>query len=94
MLLFEVILDATALVNHADIDLPRPADRVPRLFLVAPDTHRVDHAVDPRETGSNDGLNLPWWGRLLGTSIAQPAKGHEGMEIGIEQVRAWARPPA
>ena len=94
MLLSEVILNATALVNHADTDLPRPADRVPRLFLVTPDTHRVDHAVDPRETGSNDGLNLPWRGRLLGTYIPQPARGHEGMEIGIEQVRARARPPA
>ena len=87
VLLFEVILNATALFNHANIDLPRPVDRVLRLIVVTPDVHRVHHSVDPRETNSNYGFNLPWWDRLLGTYIAQPAKGHEGMEIGIEQFR-------
>lgn len=87
VLLFEVILNAAALFNHANIDLPRPVDRVLRLFVVTPDMHRVHHSVDPRETNSNYGFNLPWWDWLLGTSIAQPAKGHKGMEIGIEQFR-------
>ena len=45
------------------------------------------HSIDPRETNSNYGFNLPWWDWLLGTYIAQPAKGHEGMEIGVEQFR-------
>lgn len=87
VLLFEVILNATALFNHANIDLPRPLDRLLRLFVVTPDMHRVHHSIDPRETNSNYGFNLPWWDCLLGTYIAQPAKGHEGMEIGIEQFR-------
>lgn len=87
VLLFEVILNATALFNHANIDLPRHVDRVLRLFVVTPDMHRVHHSVDPRETNSNYGFKLPWWDRLLGTYIAQPAKGHAGMEIGIEQFR-------
>ncbi len=87
VLLFEVILNATALFNHANIELPRPVDRVLRLFVVTPDMHRVHHSLDPRETNSNYGFNLPWWDRLLGTYIAQPAKGHKGMEIGIEQFR-------
>jgi sterol desaturase/sphingolipid hydroxylase (fatty acid hydroxylase superfamily) len=87
VLLFEVILNATALFNHANIDLPRPVDRVLRLFVVTPDMHRVHHSIDPRETNSNFGFNLPWWDRLLGTYIAQPARGHERMEIGIEQFR-------
>ncbi|MCR9111086.1 MAG: sterol desaturase family protein [Rhodobacteraceae bacterium] len=87
VLLFEVILNATALFNHANIDLPRPVDRVLRWLVVTPDMHRVHHSIDPRETNSNYGFNLPWWDRLLGTYIAQPAKGHTGMEIGIEQFR-------
>lgn len=87
VLLFEVVLNATALFNHANIDLPRPADRVLRLFVVTPDMHRVHHSTDPRETNSNYGFNLPWWDRLLGTYRAEPARGHEGMEIGIEQFR-------
>ncbi|MDX1821108.1 MAG: sterol desaturase family protein [Paracoccaceae bacterium] len=87
VLLFEVLLNATALFNHANIDLPRPVDRVLRLFVVTPDMHRVHHSTSPRETNSNYGFNLPWWDRLLGTYVAQPAKGHIGMEIGIEQFR-------
>jgi hypothetical protein len=51
----------------------------------------VDHAeqrlVDPAETNSNFGFNLPWWDRLFGTYRAQPAAGHQAMTIGIEQFR-------
>ncbi|MCV2871349.1 sterol desaturase family protein [Defluviimonas sp. WL0050] len=87
VLLFEVILNATALFNHANIDFPRRVDRMLRCIVVTPDMHRVHHSVDPRETNSNFGFNLPWWDRLFGTYLAQPAKGHKGMEIGIEQFR-------
>ncbi|WP_245513735.1 sterol desaturase family protein [Antarcticimicrobium luteum] len=87
VLLFEVLLNATALFNHANIDLPRPIDRVLRLIVVTPDMHRVHHSVDPSETNSNFGFNLPWWDRLLSTYVALPAKGHDGMTIGIEQFR-------
>ncbi|NNL18582.1 MAG: sterol desaturase family protein [Boseongicola sp.] len=87
VLLFEVILNATALFNHANIDLPRPVDRMLRWIVVTPDMHRVHHSIDPQETNSNFGFNLPWWDRLFGTYIAQPADGHENMMIGIEQFR-------
>lgn len=87
VLLFEVLLNATSLFNHANIDLPRPVDRVLRLIVVTPDMHRVHHSVNPAETNSNFGFNLPWWDRLLGTYRAQPKKGHQGMTLGIEQFR-------
>lgn len=89
VLLFEVLLNATAFFNHANIDLPRRVDRILRWLVVTPDMHRVHHSVDPRETNSNYGFNLPWWDRLLGTYVRQPAKGHEGMTVGIEQFRTW-----
>ncbi len=87
VLVFEVILNASAMFNHSNIDIPRPIDRFLRLFVVTPDMHRVHHSIIPVETNSNFGFNLPWWDWLLGTYRAQPAKGHEGMEIGIEQFR-------
>ncbi|THD83714.1 sterol desaturase family protein [Aliigemmobacter aestuarii] len=87
VLAFEVILNATSLFNHSNIALPPRVDRVLRLILVTPDMHRVHHSVDPRETNSNYGFSVPWWDRLLGTYVAQPAKGHRGMEIGIDQFR-------
>jgi len=87
VLIFEVLLNGTAMFNHSNIRLPEKVDRILRLFVVTPDMHRVHHSVDRRETDSNFGFNVPWWDRLLGTYIAQPAKGHDGMEIGIEQFR-------
>lgn len=87
VLLFEVILNATALFNHANINIPNSIDRWLRWIVVTPDMHRVHHSVDPKETNSNYGFNLPWWDRLLGTYVAQPAKGHTDMDIGIEQFR-------
>ncbi|MEZ5796648.1 MAG: sterol desaturase family protein [Paracoccaceae bacterium] len=88
VLLFEVILNAMALFNHANVGLPVALDRVLRLVVVTPDMHRVHHSVDPREANSNYGFNLAWWDRLLGTYVAQPARGHGGMEIGIAQFRS------
>lgn len=87
VLIFEVLLNATAMFNHSNIRLPAGLDRVLRLIVVTPDMHRVHHSVVPVETNSNFGFNLPWWDRLLGTYRAQPAAGHEGMTIGIEQFR-------
>lgn len=87
VLIFEVLLNATSLFNHANIDLPRRVDRVLRLAMVTPDMHRVHHSAIPAETNSNFGFNLPWWDRLLGTYRAQPARGHLGMTIGLERFR-------
>lgn len=87
VLVFEVILNATAMFNHSNIRIPAALDRVLRLVVVTPDMHRVHHSVIPAETNSNFGFNLPWWDRLLGTYRSQPRAGHEGMTIGIEQFR-------
>lgn len=87
VLIFEVLLKATAMFNHSNIRLPTFVDRVLRLIVVTPDMHRVQHSTRPEETNSNFGFNLPWWDRLLGTYKAQPEAGHEGMSIGIEQFR-------
>ena len=87
VLIFEVLLNGTALFNHANIDLPRRVDRWLRLIVVTPDMHRVHHSIHPSETNSNFGFNLPWWDRLLGTYRPQPREGHETMTIGIEQFR-------
>ena len=87
VLIFEVVLNATAMFNHGNVRIPLGLDRVLRWILVTPDMHRVHHSVIPQETNSNFGFNLPWWDRLFGTYTAQPKDGHEGMTIGIEQFR-------
>jgi len=87
VLVFEVVLNATAMFNHANVRIPLAWDRVLRWIVVTPDMHRVHHSIDAPETNSNFGFNLPWWDRLFGTYRAQPAAGHEQMTIGIGQFR-------
>ena len=88
VLLFEVLLNGTSLFNHSNIRLPGRIEPLVRLFLVTPDMHRVHHSIYPDETNSNFGFSVPWWDRLLGTYVAQPRDGHEGMTIGIGQFRS------
>lgn len=87
VLIFEVLLNATAMFNHGNVRLPLWLDKWLRLIVVTPDMHRVHHSIIRRETDSNFGFNLPWWDRLFGTYRDQPEKGHLGMTIGIEDFR-------
>ena len=88
VLIFEVLLNATAMFNHANASLPARVDRWVRLLVVTPDVHRVHHSVRYEESSSNFGFNLPWWDRLFGTYRAQPAAGHEAMTIGVDAFRS------
>ncbi len=83
VVIFEVLLNATAMFNHGNVKLPFAVDRILRLLVVTPDMHRVHHSVEDDEANSNFGFNLPWWDRLFGTYRDQPREGHEEMTIGI-----------
>lgn len=87
VLIFEVLLNATSMFNHGNVRIPARIDRRLRWLTVTPDMHRVHHSIVAGETNSNFGFNLPWWDHFLGTYRDQPAAGHEGMTIGIEQFR-------
>jgi sterol desaturase/sphingolipid hydroxylase (fatty acid hydroxylase superfamily) len=87
VLVFEILLNGTALFNHANVYLPKAVDAALRLVLVTPDMHRVHHSTRADETNSNFGFNLPWWDYLFGTYTPQPAEGHRGMTIGVSKHR-------
>ena len=87
VVIFEVLLNATAMFNHGNVYIPAGIDRVLRLFVVTPDMHRVHHSVHAPLVNSNFGFNLPWWDRIFGTYVAQPPEGHLEMEIGLEEFR-------
>ncbi len=87
VIIFEIILNFTAMFNHGNIRLPLLVDNLLRKIIVTPDMHRVHHSVRIVETNSNFGFNLSWWDYLLGTYRDQPAKGHQEMAIGISGYR-------
>jgi sterol desaturase/sphingolipid hydroxylase (fatty acid hydroxylase superfamily) len=86
-LTFEILLNGTSMFNHGNVRIPLGVDRLLRLFVVTPDMHRVHHSVIIAERDSNYGFNLPWWDRLLKTYRDQPARGHDGMVIGLANFR-------
>jgi len=87
VVIFEVVLNAMAMFNHANVGLPPRLERIIRWIVVTPDMHRVHHSVEDNEANSNFGFNLSIWDRLFGTYIAQPREGHKNMIIGIHGYR-------
>jgi sterol desaturase/sphingolipid hydroxylase (fatty acid hydroxylase superfamily) len=83
VLLFEMLLNAGSLFNHANLRLPPWLDRALRLVVVTPDMHRVHHSASGGETNTNFGFTFPCWDHLCGTYRAQPAAGHEAMTLGL-----------
>lgn len=87
VLVFEVLLNATSLFNHSNLNIPATVDKYLRLFVVTPDMHRVHHSTDGKEMNRNFGFNFPWWDRLFGSYLAAPKAGHEAMQIGLVEFR-------
>ncbi len=88
VVIFEIVLNGMALFNHSNVQMPLSLDQMLRWFIVTPDMHRIHHSVDPQETNSNYGFNVPWWDRLFGTYCAEPTLGQQGMKIGLEHLSA------
>ncbi len=87
VVIFEILLNATAMFNHSNIRLPLSVDALLRSIIVTPDMHRVHHSVFPEEHHQNFGFNLSIWDRLFDSYCAQPKGGHESMKIGLNYFR-------
>ena len=85
ILIFEVVLNATAIFNHSNIKLPIKVDRFLRIFIVTQAMHRIHHSQVVSETDSNFGFNLSIWDRLFGSYIEEAANGDEGIKLGLKE---------
>ncbi len=72
VLAFELLLNATAMFNHANVSLPAWLEPWVRRALVTPDMHRIHHSVVEAERNSNYGFCLSTWDRLFGTYTRAP----------------------
>ena len=84
VLAFEILLNASAMFNHANLRLREPVDRFLRRMLVTPEMHRIHHSMEAAEANSNFGFNLPWWDRLCGTYRGRARLPQESMAIGVK----------
>jgi sterol desaturase/sphingolipid hydroxylase (fatty acid hydroxylase superfamily) len=87
VLTFLVLATAHNAFRHGNFIVPRWLDGALRHTIVTPDWHRVHHSSLELETNSNFGGVLTWWDRLFGTYRAQPERGHEDMQLGLEYFR-------
>ena len=88
VLVFEVLLNGTAMFNHANVALPARLEPWVRRLIVTPDMHRIHHSVIKAERDSNYGFCLSIWDRLLGTYTPAP-RGE--LDIGLAD---WRDPAA
>ena len=72
VLVFEVLLNASSMFEHAAIALPAGLDRALRRVIITPSLHRIHHSERPEETDSNFGFNLSLWDRVFGTLRREP----------------------
>jgi sterol desaturase/sphingolipid hydroxylase (fatty acid hydroxylase superfamily) len=86
VLLSQALSVALAFVEHANLRIPEPVDRVVRRVFVTPDMHRIHHSQEIDEGNSNFSNMFSFWDRLFGTYIDQPAAGHDGIAFGVAEL--------
>lgn len=72
VIIFEILLNACALFNHANVRLPRRLERPLRQIMVTPALHRIHHSVIERETNTNYGFSVIWWDKIFRTYTDKP----------------------
>ena len=83
VLVFEILLNASAMFNHANIKIPPKLEKFLRLVIVTPDMHRIHHSSDRSEHDTNYGFALSIWDKLFGTYKVEPNLSHQEMELGL-----------
>ena len=84
VILFEIILNATAIFNHANLAIPKSIDKVLRVLLVTPDMHRIHHSRERKEHDTNFGFALSVWDRIFKTYKNDPIGGQSEMQVGLD----------
>lgn len=84
VVIFEILLNGTAMFNHANLRIPARIEAPLRLFLVTPDMHRIHHSIARDEHDTNYGFALSIWDRLFRTYRAVPNDGHDAMTTGLK----------
>lgn len=82
VLIFETIVLAFALFQHADLELPPQWERRLAWIVITPGLHWVHHRARRADTDSNYGTMLSLWDRLAGTLSA--TQRWRTMPIGVE----------
>lgn len=89
VIIFEIVLNFSAMFNHGNFSLPQLLERL-RLIVVTPDMHRIHHSIDVRERDSNYGFFLSIWDRIFRTYAASSRYNLKTEKIGTLNFRSPA----
>ena len=67
VMIYQTLLVLATAFTHANISLPKPADKIISYILVSPNMHKVHHHWKQPYTDSNYGGVFSIWDRLFGT---------------------------
>jgi sterol desaturase/sphingolipid hydroxylase (fatty acid hydroxylase superfamily) len=84
VIMFEILLNAASLFNHADIRLGR-ADGWLQKLIVTPDMHRLHHSRRADEALSNFGFFLSIWDRLFASYALTDNARQQTMPLGLDE---------
>lgn len=79
-LIFEIVLNLSAMFNHANLRLPAWLERGLRLFIVTPGLHAVHHSPLRADHDRNFGFALSIWDGLGGTLKRKAERDEIGQE--------------
>ncbi|MDP4823173.1 MAG: sterol desaturase family protein [Aestuariivirgaceae bacterium] len=92
VVLFEAMLNASAVYTHGNYALPVKLDATIRKLFCTPDMHRVHHSIIRAETDSNYGFFLSIWDHMFRTYKPEPALGQSGVVLGLPEYEARPTP--
>jgi sterol desaturase/sphingolipid hydroxylase (fatty acid hydroxylase superfamily) len=93
VVVYETLLQFFVQLQHANLGLPAPVERLLRLLFVTPLLHKVHHSRFQPETDSNYASLFSFWDRLFGTLRVR--RDPENIRLGLEgfdgaEFQGWA----
>jgi len=83
VLVFEIALNAFAMFNHSNIQLPEKVEVIVSKILITPALHTIHHSKIRRETNSNYGFSIVLWDILFKSFIKKGKYTMENINIGL-----------
>ncbi|WP_233402731.1 sterol desaturase family protein [Marinomonas transparens] len=89
VLVFDILLNASAMFNHTNARLPAKMESFVNRLLVTPDMHRIHHSRLSSEADSNYGFCLSIWDSLFASRTWLASQGDECLSIGMPNTKAY-----
>lgn len=90
VLVFDILLNACALFNHTNAQLPKKLEHACRAVLVTPAMHRIHHSRDTNEANRNFGFCLSIWDHIFKSYLEHNRGGESALNIGLPGTKKYA----